>query len=144
MFDEWFDQWYIQYVRRRRRVARFKITVTSPHRRRKKEHMAQNTFTDGTNLLFTIGHVEDNLGNPDSFQAPPVWSVDNTTLLPSVTAAADGMTATGSLVQSGTGTVVVTAVGDSVTETVTLNVIAGSVASFTVTVTAVPPVVPAA
>jgi hypothetical protein len=97
--------------------------------------MAGNNFAVNSDLLVTLTNVLDAAGNPATFQNPPVYSTSDSTILV-LTAASDGMSATG--VAQKTGSVVITVVGDGVTETTTVDVVAGAVVSFQITVALAP------
>lgn len=86
-----------------------------------------NNFAVGAALIGTITNIVDAAGNPAKFQSPPVWSTSDTSILTLVTAP-DGLSATGTAAK--TGSVVVTVVGDGVSETVSLDIVAGAVISF--------------
>jgi len=98
--------------------------------------MAGNNFAVNNDLLVTLTNVVDAAGNPASFQNPPSYSTSDSTIL-GLTAASDGMSATGVALK--TGSVVITVVGDGVTETTTVDVIAGAVVSFQINVALAPP-----
>jgi hypothetical protein len=102
--------------------------------------MAGNNFAVNSDLLVALTNVVDAAGNPATFQNPPVYSTSDSTIL-TLTAAADGMSATG--VAQKTGSVVITVVGDSVTETTTVDVVAGAVVSFQINVALAPVAAPA-
>jgi hypothetical protein len=99
------------------------------------------TFTDGTAIIGTITNVLDSAGNVATFKAPPTWTSSDTTIF-SPTVSADGLSCTGTALKDGTVTITIT--GDGVVNTVTLTVVAGVVASFTVTFAAAPPPPPPA
>lgn len=99
----------------------------------------QGPFSVGSILTGTISNIVDAAGNPTTFKSPPVWSSSDTSIFAPV-AAADGLTAQGTVLKL--GTVTITVVGDGVTETVTLNTAAGVVAGFAVTFTAQGPPAP--
>ena len=101
-----------------------------------------NVFEPGSGLLISITAVVDAFGRSTKFQNPPVWTSSDPTILP-LTAAPDGLSATGTSLQA--GTVTVTAVGDGISESVTITLAAGAVASFSLVVTqlAAPPAPPA-
>jgi len=105
--------------------------------------MAGNNFAVNSDLLVTLIQVVDAAGNPASFQNPPVYSTSDSTILV-LTPASDGMSATGVALK--TGSVVITVVGDGVTETTTVDVVAGAVVSFQINVALAPaaPAPPAA
>ena len=98
-----------------------------------------NNFAVNSDLLVTLTNVVDASGNPTTFQNPPVYSTSDSSIL-ALTAASDGMSATG--VAQKTGNVVITVVGDGVTETTTVDVVAGTVVSFQINVALAPPPTP--
>jgi hypothetical protein len=100
--------------------------------------MAGNNFAVNNDLLVTLTAVVDAAGNPASFENPPVYSTSDSSALV-LTAAADGMSATGVALK--TGSVVITIVGDTVTETTTVDVVAGAVVSFQISVALAPALV---
>jgi hypothetical protein len=97
--------------------------------------MAGNNFAVNADLLVTLTNVVDAAGNPASFQNPPVYTTSDSTILP-LTSASDGMSATGVALK--TGSVVITVVGDGVTETASVDVVAGAVVSFQINVALAP------
>jgi hypothetical protein len=97
--------------------------------------MAGNNFAINNDLLVTLTNVVDASGNPTTFQNPPVYSTSDSTIL-TLTPASDGMSATG--VAQKTGSVVITVVGDGVTETTAVDVVAGTVVSFQINVALAP------
>jgi hypothetical protein len=97
--------------------------------------MAGNNFAVNSNLLVTVTNVLDAAGDPATFQNPPAYSTSDSTILV-LTAAAEGMSATGVALK--TGSVVITVVGDTVTETATVDVVAGAVVSFQINVALAP------
>ena len=103
---------------------------------------SSNNFAVLSNLLVTLSNIVDQNGNPAIFPAPPVYSTSNSAIL-TLSPAADGLSATGVVQQ--TGSVVITVVGGGVTETVSIDVTAGAVVSFQINVTLAPvaPVAPA-
>ena len=103
--------------------------------------MAGNNFAVGSDLLVTLVNILDAAGNPASFQSPPTYATDDPTILV-LTPAADGLSATGVALK--TGNVVITVVGDGVTETTTVDVIASAVVSFQINVALAPPPPPPA
>lgn len=105
---------------------------------------AYGPFTDGSALLGSIGSTVDTAGNPITytFKAPPVWSVSDSTVLQLGAPAANGLSIPITALKP--GSVTVTAVGDGVTETATVNVIAGGLGGFTITVALAPPPAPPA
>jgi hypothetical protein len=104
-------------------------------RKGKEKKMAGNNFAVNSDLLVTLTSVLDAAGNPATFQNPPVYSTSDSAIL-ALTAASDGMSATG--VAEKTGSVVITVVGDGVTETTTVDVVAGAVVSFQINVALAP------
>lgn len=98
--------------------------------------MANNNFADGSSLLVTLTNIVDAAGNPTTFQNPPVYSTSDSTIL-TLSAAADGLSATG--VAQKAGNVTITVLGDGVTETTTVDVVAGTVVSFQINVALAPP-----
>ena len=99
------------------------------------------TFSDGQAIIGTLANIVDAAGQPTTFKAPPSWTTSDTTIL-SLTAAADGLSATGTVAK--TGTVTVTVAGDGVTQSATINVVAGQVASFAIQFAPAPPPAPPA
>ena len=99
-----------------------------------------NNFAVLSNLLVTLSNIVDQNGNPATFKAPPVWATSDPAIL-SLSPAADGLSATG--VAQKTGSVVISVIGDGMTETVSIDVTAGAVVSFQINV-ALAPVIPAA
>ena len=125
---------------RRPRVVRFRIVVRALRTKGRKKKMAGNNFAINSDLLVTLTNVVDASGNPATFQNPPVYSTSDSTIL-TLTAASDGMSATG--VAQKTGSVVITVVGDGVAETTTVDVVAGTVVSFQINVALAPASAPA-
>ncbi len=99
------------------------------------------TFADKTAILGTLSNVVDASGAPAKFSAPPTWTSSDTTVFNPVVAA-DGLSCTGTVEK--TGSVTVTVVGDGVSQTATIAVVAGSVVSFAVTFSPAPPPPPPA
>jgi hypothetical protein len=98
--------------------------------------MAAFTFTDQTAIIGTISNVVDASGAQATFKSPPSWvSSDPTIFNPTV--AADGLSCTGTILKTGTVTVVTT--GDGVSVSSTINAVAGTVVSFSVTFAPAPP-----
>ena len=97
--------------------------------------MAGNNFPVSSNLLVTLTSIVDASGNPATFHNPPTYSTSDPTIL-TLVAAADGLTATG--VAQKTGSVVITVVGDGVTGTASVDVVAGTVVSFQINVALAP------
>lgn len=98
-------------------------------------------FTQGDALVVSIVNAVDAAGAPSSqFPAPIVWSTSDATIL-GLTPAADGMSATGALLQD--GTVTVTATSGSISASTVVNGVAGQVVSFALSVAlAAPPAPP--
>lgn len=98
-----------------------------------------NQFADGTNLLITVVDVVDAGGNPTTLSTPPTWTTSDPTVLV-LTPASDGLSATGTVLK--TGTVTVTATSGSLTASVAITGISGQAVSFQLSVVAVPPTPP--
>jgi hypothetical protein len=103
------------------------------------------TFTDGSNLLLTITNILDSNGQPTTLTTVPVWTSSDATIL-APTAAADGLSATGTCLKSGTVTITATAgPGDNnVSASVAITVTAGTVVSFQIDVVLAPTTPPSA
>lgn len=97
------------------------------------------TFTDGQAIVGTISNILDVAGNSTTFKSPPAWlSSDSSIFAPMV--ASDGLSCMGTMLKTGTVTIAVT--GDGVVETVTINAVAGVVASFSISFAPAPPAPP--
>lgn len=102
-------------------------------------------FSDGSALIGTISNETDTTGNPLSgytFKAAPTWTVSDATIIQL------GAPASGSLSIPMTalkpGAAVITVVGDGVTVTANVTVIASALGGFTVTIALAPPAPPPA
>jgi hypothetical protein len=99
------------------------------------------TFEPGSKLLITIDptSIKDAAGAviPGGFKTPPAgWVSSDPTILP-LTVAADGMSASGVSLKA--GTVAVSVIGDGVTESVSITLGVGVVATFSLLVSVVAP-----
>ena len=99
-------------------------------------------FTQGNALLIQIVDAVDAVGAPTTtFPAPIVWSTSDATVL-AVTASADGLSATGTLLTD--GTVTITATSGAISASTVINGVAGQAVSFQLAVSLAPPAAPAA
>lgn len=106
---------------------------------------AYGPFSDGTALLGTISNPTDTVGNPIptyTFKAPPTWTVSDATILSLGTVPASGLSVPITALKP--GAVTVTAVGDGVTQTATVTVVASALGGFTLTIALAPPPAPPA
>ncbi len=97
--------------------------------------MTSFNTTDGTKLDIAIVNIVDSAGQPTVLKSVPVWTSSDPTILNPV-AAADGMSADGVALK--TGTVTITASADGVSASIAITVAAGGAVSFQLTVTVVP------
>ena len=94
------------------------------------------TFSDGAAVNGALTSIVDASGAPTTFKSPPAWTSSDPTIF-APTVSADGLSCVGTVLKPGTFTL--TVVGDAVTESVTVNAVAGVVASFAITLTATNP-----
>ncbi len=97
-------------------------------------------FTKGDALIITVVNAVDAAGAPSTdFPAPIVWSASDATILV-LTPSADGLSATGTLLED--GTVTVTATSGSISASTVINGVAGQVVSFALSVAVAVPAAP--
>jgi hypothetical protein len=101
---------------------------------KRRKHM--NNYNDGQNLLIQVVNVVDVFGQPAVLTVVPFWSTSDATVFNPV-AAADGLSATGVALKTGTVTITATTT-DQGSASVTLPVGAGQAVSFQLQVSIVP------
>jgi len=87
--------------------------------------------TVGQTATGTISNIVDGSGNPVTPKSTPTWTTSDPSIL-TLTPSTDGMSASG--VAAKAGTVIVIATVDSVVKTVSVDVVSGAVADFTLDV----------
>ena len=100
------------------------------------------SFTKNDALIISVVNAVDATGAPSGqFPAPIVWTTSDATIL-ALTPSADGLSATGTLLQD--GTVTVTATSGSISASLVVNGVAGQVVSFSLSAALAPPPPPPA
>jgi len=124
-----------------RRAACFdlRVTVIEQHHRKHHKHQRRRkymTYSDGQNLLITITDILDAQQQPAVLAAGevPRWTTSDPTIF-NPTPAADGMSATGTVLKPGTVTITATASVENISASTAITAGAAAAASFQLTIT---------
>lgn len=80
-------------------------------------------------VTITVVNVRNAEGDPAVLQSPPVWSTSSPSIL-TLTAAPDGLSASGVASSTGSVTVTVTAPAENITKTVSIDVVDSVAVTF--------------